>query len=243
MMSLDTNRADHLEDRGGNLRFLQALLEESQIGRGSRVLEIGCGTGIFASYLATCSGAVVIGTEISLELVRAASLRIPCLHLPGGGVPDTEGPFDLVFCKDVIPMISNKLSFFASIRHRLRRGGKFITYVPSPNDFQEKFLYRFIPGSLRESRSHYGALRDILGMLRESGFTEIRTRRLFLGTVAVNRRYVSKHGDGFFSNTEAEELEEGRLAGLERLQRGIQLLENEGMLLHYEWERTLVVSR
>ncbi len=242
-MAPEAGRADHLEETGGNLRFMQALLEETGLGPDSSVLEIGCGTGVLASYIATCSGAKVLGTERSGELARLASHRIDCVYTPDGSLPNSDQGFDLIFCKDVLPLIANKVDFFTNIARLLRKNGTFSTYAPEERDFTEKPLYAFLPHSREQSQERYGTMTALLAALHVAGFKRIKTFRITLGNIPINTRYAGKHRDGFFSNTESVEFERSRLTGLHFLQQTVDLLADHGASLHYDWERTMVVAR
>lgn len=238
----ESSRESYLEDTGGNLRFLQALLHECPMGPRSRVLEIGCGTGALAYYLARCTGATVIGTEQSRQAAQIAATRVRCLWLPDGSLPN-EGSFDLIYCKDVLPMIDDKPAFFALVRRLLRPGGTFATYIPEATDFIEKPLYHFIPGSRERSIERYGPASTMIRGLQDSGFLNVHTFRLFLGTIPIGFRYIDKHMDGFFSNTEGSGFDRNRRNGLSRLRMAVEDLGKHGIPLHYQWERTAVIAR
>jgi SAM-dependent methyltransferase len=238
----ESTRESHLEDMGGNLRFLQALLHECPIGSESRVLEIGCGTGVLACYLAKCTGATVIGTEQSWQAAQIASTRVRCLWLTDGSLPN-EDFFDLIYCKDVLPMINDKPNFFTSARRLLRPGGAFASYIPEVTDFIEKPLYHFIPSSRERSMERYGPISAVIHGLQDSGFLNVHIFRLFLGTIPIGFRYIDKHMDGFFSNTEGSGFDRNRRNGLSRLRMAAEDLGKHGMLLHYQWERAAVIAR
>jgi SAM-dependent methyltransferase len=82
------------------------LAERARIGPGGRVLEVGCGTGVFTEMLAR-AGAEVVAVDISPELLRLAERR----GLPAGRVrflnrrfEDCEllGPFQAVAGSSVL---------------------------------------------------------------------------------------------------------------------------------------------
>lgn len=236
-------RESALEDTGGNLRFLHALLAEVQLDRTSRVLEIGCGTGALGEFLAAATGAKVYGTERSAELSLIANRRIPCIYYPDGGLPVLDSPLDLIYCKDVLMMIKNKRQFFREVRCRLVKGGAFCTYLPDEGDIETKQLFNFISAGKAESRRCYGTIEGNIALLGECGFEDVRTKRLLLGNIQINETYVHKHWNGFFSNTDISTYERERKTGLVNLLDCIQNLDTFGILAHYEWERTMVIAR
>ena len=241
-MSLGS-RFDSLEETGGNLRFLQAILTEVPLTAESRILEIGCGTGALGGFMSAAVGAEVYGIELSAELAVIAGNRIQCFHSPEGNIPEALDLFHLIYCKDMLMMVTDKKKFFRSIRLRLRDGGAFCTYMPAEYDYQKKPLFSFVPCSLGTSRVSYGSLENNLDLLKQAGFKTVRTIRLLLSSIQMNESYVRRHRDGYFSNSDLHAYEPERSAGLGALLSVANSLEDFGILAHYEWERTMVVAQ
>src|SRR5437762_13397449 len=93
-VEFNQSRIKSLDDTGGNLRFLQALLAEVQLDSTSRVLEIGCGTGVLGQFLEAATGAKVYGTERNADLSVIATRRFRCLCYPYGSLPILVSPFN-----------------------------------------------------------------------------------------------------------------------------------------------------
>ena len=148
-------RNRYLEENGGNLLFLNALMNTIKSTLNSKVLDIGCGTGTLGQYLSF--RAEIIGTEKSRMRSKIANQKIQCLYCAGETIPSRIGTFDLIYCKEVLPSINNKLIFFKTIRKRLRAEGIFCTYIPDMNDIIEKPLYRFLPYDIDSSIKRYGS--------------------------------------------------------------------------------------
>ena len=235
-------RRDFLEDSGSNLRFLSALLSWSQLGPNHQALEIGCGTGVLAEAFSAATGARVCGTEKDEAAWRRARERIDARHLPEGTIPKGE-LFDLVYCKDVLPMIRDKLSFASSVRSVLKPGRLFLTYMPDDFDYRDKPLYAFVANSEARSRFAYESLASVVETFRATGFDHVHTERLYLGSVAFGTAYAAKHADGFFNNTDVSELYVSRTNGISSLHRFAEAIARYGGRVDYEWERTLVIAR
>lgn len=241
-MIVGSRELDRIEDWSISLTFLETIVKV--IGASPcRALDVGCGTGEMAQYLAVLSGARVTGIERSAWAAERASRRIECHHVSTEGIPDHLEDFDLIYCKDLLPSIEGKEAFFSQVKAHLRADGVFMTYLSRAEDFREKPLYRYVEGARRRARERKSLPGVVAGLLRRSGFRSVSFRRLFLGEIPIDMDYARKHADGIFSNSEDQELEERRRAGMSRLRRDVAALCHAGSLLSYRWERTLVVAR
>jgi hypothetical protein len=115
--------------------------------------------------------------------------------------------------------------------------------VPDEHDMMTKPLFKFIPCGLAASRRCYGNIDDNIELLAGCGFTDVRTLRIPLGTVLMDENYVHRHWDGYFSNSNIPAMNHERRAGLSALREGLNTLLDFGIMVHYEWERTMVVAR
>lgn len=102
-----------------------------------RVLDLGCGIGGPARYLAATFGCTVAGVDLSPSFIDAATyLTARCglsdratfqvgdaLHLPFA-----DGAVDTVFLQHVAMNIEDRASLYAEIRRILAPGGRFATY-------------------------------------------------------------------------------------------------------------------
>jgi SAM-dependent methyltransferase len=128
---------------------------------GDTVLDLGCGIGGPARYLASMVGCRVTGVDLSPSFIEAATyLTARCaledrvafqvgdaLHLPFD-----DGAFDAVFLQHVAMNISDRPALYAEVRRVLKPGGRFATYdlvlkagevfYPAPwaNDASTSFL-------------------------------------------------------------------------------------------------------
>jgi len=103
----------------------------------SRVLDLGCGIGGPARYLAATFNCRVTGVDLSPGFVEAATyLTARCglsdrvtfqagdaLHLPF-----EDGTFDVVFLQHVAMNIEDRPALYAEVRRILAPGGRFVTY-------------------------------------------------------------------------------------------------------------------
>ena len=117
----------------GGTASIDRLAKLCQIGEGSRVLEVGCGTGANACYLAERYGCTVVGVDISKEMVKRATLRAEEQHLSDqatfmiGDAYDlrfSEGEFDVVLTVFVSQFLDPAKAFLEF--HRVLKEGGYL---------------------------------------------------------------------------------------------------------------------
>jgi SAM-dependent methyltransferase len=106
---------------------------------GSRVMDVGCGTGRDLRTLLQ-AGYEAVGVEPSAALRTECLHRYPQLeaHLQAGALPDitVEQPFDGVLCSAVLMHLpaSQHLEAFVNLRNLLRVGGRLLLSIPARRD-------------------------------------------------------------------------------------------------------------
>jgi len=111
------------------------LLQGSDIA-GCRVLDIGCGLGAVDELLVQAHGAGhVTGIDLEPDLIAKARVRIAqaqlsdrieLIQVSPGRLPFTDASFEVVFSKDSLVQIPDKLALFTEVRRVLVGGGRFI---------------------------------------------------------------------------------------------------------------------
>jgi SAM-dependent methyltransferase len=113
------------------------LAGAAELDPSTRVLDLGCGIGGPARYLAATFGCKVTGVDLSPGFIDAAAyLTARCgqsdrvtfqvgdaLHLPFQGAA-----FDVVFLQHVAMNIKDRAALYAEVRRMLPPGGRFVTY-------------------------------------------------------------------------------------------------------------------
>lgn len=96
--------------------------------KGKRVLDVGCGGGIFSEALAK-EGAIVTAIDMSEEAVHAAKahateqgLSINYQHIALSDLDDE--PFDVITCYELLEHVPSPSSLIDEINQRLKPGGK-----------------------------------------------------------------------------------------------------------------------
>jgi SAM-dependent methyltransferase len=94
-----------------------------RIGRGQRVLDVGCGYGAVSASIAERAGAIVTGIDLDADNVEIARRRYahPGLTFVHGVAPADvpPAPFDVVVASNVIEHIDDRIGFLSAIQDRV----------------------------------------------------------------------------------------------------------------------------
>jgi SAM-dependent methyltransferase len=126
---------DQFHTRG--LRATGELASAAGLEPSTRVLDLGCGIGGPARYLAATFGCKVIGVDLSPGFIDAATyLTARCglsnrVTFQVGNalqLPFEDATFDTVFLQHVAMNIEDRTALYAEVRRILTLGGRFATY-------------------------------------------------------------------------------------------------------------------
>lgn len=154
------------------------LVEAARLGPGVRVLEIGCGTGLFTERLAA-SGASITAVDVSPDLLERARARtLPNVRCVLGDFLEVafEEPFDAVVGSSVLHHLPVAASL-DRIRELLRPGGRVAFAEPNylnPQVWLER-TFRFLPYyAAYTSPDETAFVRwQIAGALADAGFEAV----------------------------------------------------------------------
>jgi SAM-dependent methyltransferase len=113
-----------------NLHFIDAA---GAIGPGTRVLEIGAGTGALLRALRD-RGADAQGVELRQDLIDEARRffgPLPLQRVTGTALPFPDASFDVVTSFDVFEHIAESDAHLAEVRRVLRPGGSYLVQTPN----------------------------------------------------------------------------------------------------------------
>ena len=125
------------------------ILEGASIGPGSRVLEIGCGTGLFTAAFAE-SGAEIVAVDLSPDLLATGRQRnLERVRFLDRNFEDCElgGPFDAVIGSSVLHHLDLERAM-PKIFNLLKPGGRLSFAEPNmlnPQVYCERHFRRFFP--------------------------------------------------------------------------------------------------
>lgn len=133
-LDYDEIASEYARHRKVHPGVLQGLVATSGIGRGSHVLEVGCGTGNYIFAVERLTGAICWGADPSEGMLAEARARSCGVEFQLGRAERLDFPpasFDLVFSVDVIHHVVDRLGYFREVHRILKPGGKLCTVTDS----------------------------------------------------------------------------------------------------------------
>ena len=182
----------------GGLNLTKAIFMAENINRTSQLLDVGCGTGQTAAYLASTYGAKVTGIDSNPIMVSKAKQRVNDHYLPvqiilGSieNIPLPDQHFDFIISESVLSFV-NQTQALSEIYRLLKTGGRFIAIEQTitkrllkEEEHEIKHFYNFHSLNTKE---------DWIAHLNQVGFQQIDTQK---GT-----SYVSEPDYHFSENIE-----------------------------------------
>jgi SAM-dependent methyltransferase len=135
--------------RAGQARRL-ALVRQWVGLEGARILDVGCGVGMYTGQFRRFSDRVV-GVEVDLPVARQAASRLPGIILASAAaLPFAAGSFDVVFSHEVIEHIADDRAAAREMVRVVAPAGRIVLFCPNR-------LYPFeTHGHYWRGRYHFG---------------------------------------------------------------------------------------
>jgi ubiquinone/menaquinone biosynthesis C-methylase UbiE len=153
------------------LELVDLLAVEADLA-GTRVLDVGCGTGRLAAELAR-RGARVCGVEPSPEMLSVAQANVPpFVALKRGraeSLPFRAGSFDRVVFSLVLHLVE-RTAALAEAHRVLVRGGRVAVLTFAPEHFDRYYLNDFFPSLAEIDRGRFPRPETLAAELREVDF-------------------------------------------------------------------------
>lgn len=117
--------------RAGQQRRLEMIAHAAGERVRGRILENGCGVGMYVEHLAPFGGEV-IGLEYDFERAAEAHLRSPhIINAAGECIPLPASTFDLILSHEVIEHVQDDHIAIHEMVRLLRRGGRIALFCPN----------------------------------------------------------------------------------------------------------------
>lgn len=117
--------------RAGQQRRLEMILKAAGERIRGRILENGCGVGMYVEHLSPFGG-IIVGLEYDFERAAEARLRSPhILNAAGETLPFPSSTFDLVLSHEVIEHVQDDRAAIREMIRVLRPGGRAVIFCPN----------------------------------------------------------------------------------------------------------------
>ena len=173
-------RYDELRPVDGNWREVADAVWDEGDFLDRRILDVGCGTGRFATLLAT-RGATVSGVDASSEMLAQARAQVP------GGVELREAHAEALPFEDsrfegavawLVLHLVDRARALPELRRVLCPDGRAVVVTFPPEYFERIWLARFFPSLIEIDRARFPEPEVLAGELRAAGFARVRTRSI-----------------------------------------------------------------
>ena len=155
---------------------LERMSQRLDIEPGSRVLDVGTGTGVFIPFLLSKIGSKgqIIALDFAAEMLKIARSKsfngnIDYLCADVSDIPCDDGIFDSVVCYSGFPHFQDKPGVLAEINRVTKSGGKlFICHTSSREEINQ--IHSQIPAVQNDTIPDEGEMQMLL---MRAGFTDI----------------------------------------------------------------------
>lgn len=184
MTKIEKQFVNRKKQAEGNIKKIQKVFEQIEIANINTVLELGCGIGFVATYLATSYNFVVYGTDYDVDQIQLARKLQPTMEHLHFQVEDAaklsfeDSSIDLVLSQNVFHHIPNWEAAIQEIARVLRSGGYLI--------WLDLTFPAIIKRIFRSFTKNYGlyTINDITTAFEESGFKTLFQERLSHGPLS-----------------------------------------------------------
>jgi ubiquinone/menaquinone biosynthesis C-methylase UbiE len=160
-------------------RRASLFLKEGRITTKDKVLEIGCGTGLFTEKIYKATGANITATDLSADLLNQARVRIPEVNFiidDAMNMKLEDNTFDVVFGSSVIHHLEMKKALL-EIYRVLKPHGRMV--FAEPNMVNPQILIQknipYIKEKLGDSPDETAIIRwNFKKLMKKTGFRNIK---------------------------------------------------------------------
>ena len=150
--------------RAGQQRRLDMILKAAGERIKGKILENGCGIGMYVEHLSPFGG-TVIGLEYDFERAKEARKNSPHIfNAAGESIPLPSGTFDLILSHEVIEHVQDDRAAIREMIRILKPGGRAVIFCPNRGypfethgiywkgqyHFGNKLFVNYLPRSLRD---------------------------------------------------------------------------------------------
>lgn len=177
-LDYDAMAREYAQHRQVHPEVLKSLISTGGLHSGSRILDVGCGTGNYIVALENAVGCSCWGIEPSEQMLIRAQERTTTALLRPGGAEQLDCPddsFDLVFSVDVIHHVDDRQAFFYEGYRVLRESSRICTVTDSEEIIRHRQpLSVYFPDTIALELQRYPRVSNLRELMRVAGFTDLQ---------------------------------------------------------------------
>ena len=178
------------------------LIRWGRVERGSRVFDVGCGTGRYTFCLTEMTGAEAWGLDASRGMLTKACAKTPGRWIWGDAtaLPAQDESFDAVLIMLVLQHVEDEVQALTEAFRILKPGGRLVIVTVSHGRIR-RHLMRHFPGMVQLDLDRFIPLPELKWHLKEVGFQNVHSHRIVTRGPDTNvdelverfrRRYILK---------------------------------------------------
>jgi SAM-dependent methyltransferase len=175
-IAYDTIAPSYARHRGGYAFAVAILNRLYGKSPGGPVLEVGCGTGVYAAAMAEAGARTVYAMDLSHQMLRQAPEHDRIAYLQGRAtdLPFADHALDMIFSVNVVHHIQNIDDYMRESFRILEPGGVFCTATDSEDIIRRRTpLSRYWPATVPVELERYHDLEMLRGKMAALGFCDI----------------------------------------------------------------------
>jgi ubiquinone/menaquinone biosynthesis C-methylase UbiE len=177
-VNYDRDAVEYAAHRKLHRGVLAELARGGSLGPASRVVEVGCGTGNYATALADHPGCSTLGLDPASGMLAHARRRpeeVSWLQARAEELPLAATSADLVFSVDVIHHIADPAGFFRQAARILRPGGRVCTVTDSEEIIRRReILSGYFPETVAVELQRYPKVAELQAWSAAAGLVDVQ---------------------------------------------------------------------
>lgn len=175
---------------------IKKIIRFAGIKEGTRILDLGCGTGNMSFQLLEHLNVDVVGADISLpmlEVARDKSLEVIVADAGSGQLPFRDNTFDTVIMAYVIHQIGSLMPLFTEC-YRVLRNGTLVILTSSHRqiEYQHPVIKEFFPSLIDTDKARFPDIPVVDTSLSQAGFTDIKHAEIRIEKIPLDDEYLQK---------------------------------------------------
>jgi SAM-dependent methyltransferase len=227
MSKVNYNEISQVYDdvRQADIELINSILQEIEIEKETRVLDIGCGTGNYTDLLQKVTQGEVYGVEPSKGMLGKAKAKQSKVVFKQGNaaeLPFEDEFYDFVYMTDVIHHVPDIGAMFAEVNRVLKEKGRVCIVTQSHQQIENRPIARFFPGTVAVDKRRYPDIPEIIANAEDQGLKLVKN-------AVLNENARIELGQEFLELVKKKGYSMLHLISDEEYYKGLQQLETELM--------------